>query len=83
MVLSNRSLNDIWHVYILRKHKHEYVRIKDGRAEMQIYGNGSQVITYQRHQCLTCKKIVGLDDWQINDLPTEMLYEKLTKLMME
>jgi hypothetical protein len=70
-------LDDIWYVGILGRHKHKYLRIEDGRVEMQIYGNGSRIVTYQRHQCSTCKKVVGLDDWQIKDLPAEMLYEKI------
>lgn len=32
-----------------------------------------------KYQCATCEKIVGLDDWQIADLPSEMLYEKEIK----
>jgi hypothetical protein len=70
-------LDDIWYVRILGRHKHKYIRIDDGHVEMQIYGNGSYIVVYQRHQCTICKKIVGLDDWQIKDLPAEMLYEKI------
>jgi len=70
-------LDDIWYVRILGRHKHKYMRIDDGHVEMQIYGNGSYIVVYQRHQCTICKKIVGLDDCQIKDLPAEMLYEKI------
>jgi hypothetical protein len=66
------NLRDIWHVWILKKHKHIYKRIEDGKA----YG-----ISWQMHQCEDCKKIVGLDDWQIRDLPTDMLYEKVQKII--
>jgi hypothetical protein len=69
------TLRDIWQVCILGKHKHKYERIEDGRTDVRTVENDA--ITYQRHQCSICKKIVGLDDWQIRDLPTEMLYEKI------
>jgi len=62
------SILDIWYVWILKRHKHDYKRTEDGR----ILG-----LSWQRHQCTNCKKIVGLDDWQIADLPTDMLYEKI------
>jgi len=62
------SIKDIWYVWILKKHKHDYKRIEDGIT----YG-----LRWQRHQCMDCKKVVGLDDWQIADLPTDMLYEKI------
>lgn len=62
------NIRDIWYVWILRRHKHDYKRIEDGK----ICG-----MTWQRHQCTTCEKIAGLDDWQIISLPTEMLYEKI------
>ena len=72
------TLRDIWYVRILGRHKHSYKRIENGYAEIKTNGK-IQVVTYQRHQCTTCKKIVGLDDWQIADLPIEMLYEKICK----
>lgn len=74
------TLSDIWHVYILGKHKHKYERIEDGKADVRIRKDEILTITYQRHQCSTCKKIVGLDDWQVKDLPTEMLYEKICEI---
>ena len=68
--------NDIWYVWILKRHKHDYKRIEDGHIE--ITKNGvTNTINWQRHQCTICKKIVGLDDWQIDKLPEYMLYEKL------
>lgn len=70
-------LNDIWYVWILGRHKHKYKRIDDGRVKITIPKNGKHIITYQRHQCEVCKKITGLDDWQIADLPMDMLYEKI------
>lgn len=70
------TLRDIWYVRILGRHKHSYKRIENGHAEIKINGKDVQ-ITYQMHQCTTCKKIVGLDNWQIADLPAEMLYEKI------
>lgn len=72
-------LRDIWHVYILGKHKHYYKRIEDGSVNIQTCKDGLLGIKYQRHQCPLCKKIVGLDDWQIKDLPTEMLYERICR----
>lgn len=72
-------LSDIWHVRILGKHKHQYERIEDERIEI-CSRNVIRTIIYQRHQCRTCKKIVGLDNWQIKDLPTEMLYEKICEI---
>jgi len=69
-------LNDIWYVWILGRHKHQYERIEDGRVEISTREDGELEIKYQRHQCKTCKKIVGLDDWQVADLPMDMLYEK-------
>lgn len=69
-------LKDIWYVWILGRHKHQYKRIEDGNVEISTRENGEHTIKYQRHQCETCKKIVGLDDWQVADLPTDMLYEK-------
>ena len=74
-------LNDILYVWIYGRHKHEYVRIEDVRLRLEIQGK-IQDITYQQHQCLSCKKIVGLDDWQIRDLPNDMLYEKVDKLKL-
>lgn len=68
MIFGTFDLRDIWHVWILKKHKHIYKRIEDGKV---------CEISWQMHQCIDCKKIVGLDDWQIKDLPTDMLYEKL------
>jgi len=69
-------ISDIWNVWILKKHKHDYKRIEDGHIE--ITKNGiTNTINWQRHQCTKCKKIVGLDDWQIRDLPTSMLYENI------
>lgn len=68
------TLNDIWYVWILGKHKHRYKRITDGHVEISTCED--HIVTYQRHKCEKCKKIVGLDDWQIRDLPTSMLYEK-------
>lgn len=62
------DIQDIWYVWILGRHKHDYKRIKDGET---------YVISWQRHQCTYCKKIVGLDDWQIADLHPDMLYEKI------
>ncbi len=70
-------LEDIYYVKILGKHKHQYKRIEDGYSEIRKYTGSIDTIKYQRHQCSTCKKIVGLDDWQINDMPTCMLYEKI------
>lgn len=67
-------LSDIWHIYILGKHKHQYKRTDDAHYEIHTYGNVVRTITYQRHQCLICRNIVGLDDWQIKDLPTDMKY---------
>lgn len=64
------NISDIWYVWILRRHKHDYKRIEDGET----FG-----IFWQRHICTDCKKVVGLDDWQIIDLPTDMLYEKINK----
>ncbi len=73
-------LEDIYYVRILGKHKHQYKRIKDGRTEIRTRIGNIDIIKYQRHQCSTCKKIVGLDDWQINDMPTSMLYEKIYEI---
>ena len=72
MIFGTFNLLDIWHVWILKKHKHSYKRIEDGK----ICG-----MSWQRHQCEDCKKIVGLDDWQIKDLPTDMLYEKVQDII--
>lgn len=73
-------LSDIWNVWILGKHKHRYMRIEDGHVEINV-GTGTlsetRTITWQMHRCAECKKTVGLDDWQIADLPADMLYEKL------
>ena len=69
-------LNDIWYVWIFGRHKHQYKRIDDGHVEISTPKNGIHTINYQRHQCEICKKIVGLDDWQVADLPMDMLYEK-------
>lgn len=69
-------ISDIWNVWILRKHKHSFKRIEDGHVEIKTNGIVS-TIAWQRHQCEKCKKIVGLDDWQIAALPTSVLYEKL------
>lgn len=77
------TLSDIWHVYILGKHKHRYKRIEDGHVEIEICEKCEKVntVTYvkiakaiQRHWCTICKEIVGLDDWQIKDLPADMKY---------
>lgn len=62
------NMQDMWYVWMLRKHKHDYKRIENGKT---------CGIPWQRHQCMVCKKIVGLDDWQIRDLPPDMLYEKI------
>lgn len=62
------NIRDIWYVWILGRHKHDYERIEDGKT-----GD----IFWQMHQCTTCEKTVGLDDWQIRDLPTDILYEKV------
>jgi len=70
------NLNDIWYVSILGKHKHDYKRIEDAHINIATSGT-PHTISFQRHQCTTCKKIVGLEDWQIKLLPTSMLYEKL------
>lgn len=75
-------LSDIWYIWILGRHKHHYIRIRDGRVKIEINGELKD-ITYQKHQCDTCKKIVGLDDWQIADLSTDMLYEKIPKMNLE
>lgn len=71
-----RLFNDIWYVWILKKHKHSYKRIEDGHIEMKNNGTASAFV-WQRHQCEKCKKIIGLEDWQIENLPKSMLYEKL------
>ncbi len=70
------NLSDIWNVSILGKHKHRYKRIEDAHINIATKGI-PRTISFQRHQCATCKKIVGLEDWQIESLPTSMLYEKL------
>ena len=70
-------LNDIWYVWISGRHKHEYVRIDDAHLKIESPDGNILEVTYQQHQCLACRKIVGLDDWQIEDLPNDMLYEKL------
>lgn len=72
-------LSDIWYVWILGRHKHNYVRIRDGHVKIEI-NRELQDIAYQRHQCEMCKKIVGLDDWQIADMPTDILYEKIPEI---
>ena len=72
----NMILNDIWYVWIFGRHKHEYLRIQDACLKIEIREK-IQEVTYQQHQCILCRKIVGLDDWQIKDLPNDMLYEKL------
>lgn len=64
------SILDIWYVWILGMHKHNYARIED-----EIYLGRYQ----ERYQCTECKGIVRLDDWQIEDLPIDMLYEKIEK----
>lgn len=64
------DLSDIWYVLILRRHKHSYKRIEDGNT---------LDISWQRHQCAECRKIVGLDEWQIADMPPDMLYEKIQR----
>jgi hypothetical protein len=69
-------LNDIWYVWILGRHKHKYKRINDAFFKIET-PKGECVITCQQHRCTMCKKIVGLDDWQISSLPMDMLYEKI------
>ncbi len=63
-------LEDFWSVRIKGLHKHKFVRIEDG----QIGG-----MKWQQHRCLDCKKVLNLDDWQINDLPLTMRYEKIDR----
>lgn len=70
------NLCDLWYVTILGKHKHEYKRIEDAHINIGTRGIAN-TISFQRHQCIKCKKIIGLDDWQIALLPNSMLYEKL------
>lgn len=62
------KLEDLYYIGIKGLHKHDYQRIRD---------KNSAGIIWQRHQCYNCGKIVGLDDWQIKDLPISMKYEKL------
>ena len=59
---------DFYYVKIKGLHKHNFKRIENGET---------LGISWQRHQCNGCKKIVGLDDWQIADLPPDMKYEKI------
>ncbi len=63
-------LEDLYYIRIKGLHKHHYVRAENGVT---------CGVLWQRHQCTDpkCKKIVGLDDWQIADLPPEMKYEKI------
>lgn len=70
------ALCDTWYVWILGKHKHLFKRIEDGHIEIKTNGI-AHTINWQRHQCEKCQKIVGLDDWQIRKLPTNMLYESI------
>lgn len=64
------NIRDIWYVWILRRHKHDYKKVEDGKT-----GD----VCWPRHQCTTCKRITGLSDRQIKDLPTDMLYERIDK----
>lgn len=69
-------LNDIWYVLILRRHKHEYIKIGDGCDKIEKNGK-MQDVRYQRHRCIRCNKIVKLDIWQIATLPANKLYEQI------
>lgn len=64
------DVRDIWYVWILGRHKHNYVRIEDEET----FG-----IFWQRHRCTTCEKVVGLDDWQIADSPPDISFKKIQK----
>ena len=61
------KLEDLYFIGIKGLYKHDYKRIRDGI---------SAGTNWKRYQCINCDKIVGLDDWQIKDLPYSMKYEE-------
>lgn len=68
ILLDMNIFYDLYYVNMKGLHRHNYERIKDGET---------LGVFWQRHQCTGCKKIVGLDDWQISDLPLNIKYEKI------
>ncbi|MCK5025882.1 MAG: hypothetical protein KAS15_04780 [Nanoarchaeota archaeon] len=61
------KLEDLYFIGIKGLHKHNYQRIEDGVSA------GTK---WQRYECTNCEKTVGLDDWQIKNLPYSMKYEE-------
>ena len=61
------KLEDLYFVGIKCLHKHNYQRSRDGV---------SAGIHWQRYRCTDCMKTVGLEDWQIKNLPYSMKYEE-------
>lgn len=66
------EIRDIWHVLIMRRHKHNF-----------LFSHISQVTG--RHDkynipiyvCDICDARLGLEAWQMRDLPWQMQYERL------
>lgn len=61
----------VYYVWIKRYHKHNFKRIEDASA---------CGFSYPQHKCQDpkCNKILGLNLWQMRDLPLSMLYVKLS-----
>lgn len=79
-------LEDFWYVNIRKLHKHKYVQISDAVFVLDKIGenkNINRIVAFQRHQCTECGNIVGLDSWQIADLPPEMKYQSIDDIKEE